>query len=52
MSSRNHIKNKKSALFGKNDLRIKMQQIRNVVKLATIAIMQENMAVLHIVYII
>ena len=52
MNSRNPIKTQKYVLFGKKDLRVKMQQIKNVLKFGTIVMMQENIEVLHVLYVI
>ena len=47
MSSRNHIKTQKSTIFIKKSLKIK-----SIVKLETIVIIQENIELVHIVYVI
>ena len=46
MSSRNHIKTQKSTIFIKKNLKIK-----SIVKLETIVIIQENIELQHIVYV-
>ena len=51
-SNRNHMKMQKSIIFVKKDLKIKMLKIKNNVKLGTIVIMQVNIDVLHIAYVI
>ena len=50
MKSRNHIKAKKSATFVKKDLKMNRLHIKNIGKLGTIVIIQENIEVLCIVY--
>ena len=52
MSSRNHIKTQKSVIFVKKHLKIEMLKIKYIAKLGTIAIIQENIEVLHIFYVI
>ena len=51
-SNRNHMKMQKPIIFVKKDLKIKMQKIKNNVKLGTIVIMQVNIDMLHIAYLI
>ena len=51
-SNRNHMKMQKSIIFVKKDLKIKMLKIKNNVKLGTIVIMQVNIDMLHIAYVI
>ena len=52
MDSRIQIKTQKSAMFVKKNLKISMLELKNIVKLGTVIIMQENIDVLHIVYVI
>ena len=52
MNNRTHIKTQKSAIFVKENLKINMLQIKNTIKLRTTGIIQENIEVLHIVYVI
>ena len=51
-SSRSHMKMQKSVIFVKKKLKINILQIKNIVKLEIIVIMQENIKVLHIAYVI
>ena len=51
-SNRNRMKMQKSIIFVKKSLKIKMLKIKNNVKLGTIVIMQVNIDVLHIAYVI
>ena len=51
-SSRNRIKIKKSATFVNKNLRINIWKIKNIVKLEIIVIIQGNIEVLHIAYVI
>ena len=52
MSSRNYIKMQKSVMFAKKNLKTNLGKIKNIVKLEIIAIIQGNIEVLHIAYII
>ena len=52
MNSRDQTKTEKSATFVKKNLKINMLKIKNIVKLGTIFIIQENIEVLRIVYVI
>ena len=52
MNSKNYFKAQKSAIFVKKDLKINMLKIKNNVELGTIIFIQENIKVLHVVYII
>ena len=51
MNNRTHINTRKSAIFAKKNLKINMLQIKNIIKLRTTVIIQENVEVLHIVYV-
>ena len=42
----------KNVIFVMKNLKINMLQIKNIVKLGTIVIIQENIEVLHIAYVI
>ena len=52
MNSRDHIKTQKSAEFFEKFMKINILDINNIVKLGSIAVMQQNIEVLHIVYVI
>ena len=52
MNSRTHIKTKKSTVFVKKNSKINMLQIKNIIKLGTFVIIQENIEVLHQLYVI
>ena len=52
MSSRNHMKIFKSAIFIKKSLKIDTLKIKNIVKLGSIVIIQVNIEVLHMAYVI
>ena len=52
MNSRTNIKNQKYAIFVKKNLKINMLQIKDIAKLGTVIIIQENIEVLHIVHVI
>ena len=47
----NSYKNEKSAIFIKALSNINMLQIKNILKLGTIAIIQKNIEMLHIVHV-
>ena len=51
MNNRTHTKMKKSAIFIKALSNINMLRIKNILKLGTIAIIQKNIEMLHIVYV-
>ena len=51
MNSRTHIKIQKSTMLVKKNYKINMLNIKNIIKLRKIIILQENLEVLHIVYI-
>ena len=52
MKSRIHMKMQTFAIIVKNNLKINMLTIKNIVKLATIVIMQVNIEVPHIALVI
>ena len=52
MNSRNYKKRQIFSIFVKKNLRINILQIRNIVKIENIVIMQVNTEVLHIAYVI
>ena len=45
------MKIQKSVMFVKKNLKINMLKIKNIVKLETIVIIQENIELLHIAYV-
>ena len=51
-SSRNHMKMQNSVIFLKKNLNINMRKITNIVNLEIIVILQRNIKVLHIAYVI
>ena len=51
-SSRSHIKMQKSVLFVKKNLKKNISKIKNIIKLEIIVIMQENIEMLGMVYVI
>ena len=51
MNNRNYMKMQKTVIFEKN-MKIKKLKIRNVIKLGTIVIIQVNIKVHHIVYVV
>ena len=52
MNSRNNIKMQKYAIFLKKNLKLNMLMIKNSIKLRTILIIQGNIKLLHIAYVI
>ena len=50
--SRNHMKIQKSVIFVKKKLKINLWKMKNIVKLEIIAIIQENIEMLHITHVI
>ena len=51
MNSRNHLKIQKPVRFVKKNLKINMIKIKNIVKLETMVIIQENIEDRHIPYV-
>ena len=52
MNSKNHLKRKKPLLFVGENLKIDMLTIKNAVKLVIFAMIQLNIEVMHIAYVI
>ena len=52
MNSRNHVKLQKCFVFKRKNLETNILKMKNIVKLWAIVIMQRNIEMLHIVYII
>ena len=48
----NHVKMQKSVLFIKKNVKISNSKIKNIVKLELIVIMQENIEMLRVAYVI
>ena len=52
MNTKNHIKNEKKVYICKKNLKVNMLKMKNIVKLETLVIIQVNIEVLHIAYVI
>ena len=52
MNSWNHLKIQKFVIFIRENFQINMLKVKNIAKLEIIVIIQENIEVLHIAYVI